>query len=140
MTKVAQVNGTRDIREEFPDKNRVVFGWHIVIDLVGCNDNIFDAVKIKEFAERLCDLLGMKKFGEALIPHFGASSDITKGYSLVQLIETSAIMAHFSEHYRSAHIDIFSCKPYDREAAVEFTVKFFGGQLGKVDHLARHCT
>jgi S-adenosylmethionine decarboxylase len=128
-----------DVREEFAQKRRVVFGWHVVLDLVECNDNIFDAAKIKEYAERLCEVLKMKKYGEALIPYFGVESEITKGHSLVQLIETSAIMGHFSEYYRSAHIDIFSCKAYDQKEAMRFTQDFFGGKISKCDFIVRHC-
>ena len=41
------------------------------------------------------------------------------GYSLVQLIETSAITGHFCDLSGDAYIDIFSCKDFDAELAVE---------------------
>ena len=41
------------------------------------------------------------------------------GYSLVQLIETSAITGHFCDLSGDAYIDIFSCKDFDVELAVE---------------------
>jgi len=41
------------------------------------------------------------------------------GYSLVQLIETSAITGHFCDCSGDAYIDIFSCKVYQVELTVE---------------------
>jgi S-adenosylmethionine/arginine decarboxylase-like enzyme len=35
-----------------------------------------------------------------------------KGYTLVQLIETSNITAHFVEETDDIYLDVFSCKPF----------------------------
>lgn len=80
----------------------------------------------------------MKKYGKTWIPYFGHKKPHTKGYSLVQLIETSSITGHFSEAKKSAYINIFSCKPYDRKKAREFTAKFFGAKKITNHLLIRH--
>jgi len=67
----------------------------------------------------------MKRYGEPLIPHFGHDNPLTSGYSLVQLIETSSVTAHFSERKRSAYINIFSCAWFDPKKTAEFCKKFF---------------
>lgn len=67
----------------------------------------------------------MKRFGEPQIPHFGHESPLTSGYSLVQLIETSSVIGHFSEYNKSCYINVFSCAWFDMEKTVVFTQKFF---------------
>ena len=101
--------------------------WGILtsIDLFNCNpETLRDADKIKEYIIELCNLIDMKRFGEPVIVRFGADP-LVQGYSAVQLIETSCISGHFAEESDSVYIDIFSCKFYDQNNAIEFTKKFF---------------
>src|ERR1700759_413564 len=101
------------------------WGLSTAIGLHACNpDLIRDAEKIKEFTIQLCDLLKVKRFGECIVVHFGESEEI-EGYSLVQLIETSLISGHFANLTNNAYIDIFSCKYYDPEVAIDFCKTFF---------------
>src|SRR3954454_17957998 len=90
---------------------REALGWHLVLDLYGCRlDRMTGRDALAAFVRELCDdVLGMKRFGEPIIEHFGHANPKTDGYSLVQLIETSSVVAHFSEERRSAYVDIFSC-------------------------------
>lgn len=102
------------------------FGWQLLLDLYDCdNKKIRSRDEIVRFAVELCDRLDMKRFGEPLVEHFGHEKPETVGYSLVQLIETSAIVGHFSELKRAAYLDVFSCKEYDAEAVTEFAKGFF---------------
>lgn len=104
------------------------FGQELIINLYGCDVmKISDKEQIKNYVIKLCDeVIFMKRYGEALIPHFGHDNPVTSGYSLVQLIETSCVSAHFSEHKRSAYINIFSCKWFDDKKAEEFSRQYFG--------------
>ena len=67
----------------------------------------------------------MKRYGKPLIPHFGHENPITSGYSLVQLIETSSVTAHFSEYKKSVYLNIFSCAWFDPKITKAFCKKFF---------------
>jgi hypothetical protein len=49
------------------------------------------------------------------------------GFSMVQLIETSLISAHFANLTNATYLDVFSCKPYDPEVVADFAKNFFGG-------------
>lgn len=101
------------------------WGLSTTIDLHACRpDLIRDAEKIKEFTIRLCEHLKVKRFGECIVVHFGESEAI-EGFSLVQLIETSLISGHFANLTNNAYIDIFSCRYYDPEIAVEFCKTYF---------------
>jgi S-adenosylmethionine/arginine decarboxylase-like enzyme len=61
----------------------------------------------------------MRAYGAPLLEHFAEHVPDAAGYSLVQLIETSAITGHFCDLSGDAYIDIFSCKDFQAELAVE---------------------
>lgn len=103
--------------------------WGIAssFDIYECNpETIRDADAIKDFVVKLCDLIEMKRFGETQVVHFGEDEKV-EGYSMVQLIETSLISAHFANLTNAVYLDVFSCKPYDPETVQEFATEFFGG-------------
>ncbi len=101
------------------------WGQHLVLDLGGCNENICHKEAIADFVKELVDEIGMVAYGEPTIVHFAEHSYEAAGYSLVQLIETSAIMGHFSDNNRDAYLDIFSCKRFDKDAAIAVVEKHF---------------
>lgn len=103
-----------------------LYGMELILNLHDCALEVISSQKkIKEFAQALCKLIDMKPYGKPFVPYFGENAVHTKGYSLVQLIETSSITGHFSEYYRSAYINIFTCKDFDPKKAFEFTKDFF---------------
>jgi S-adenosylmethionine/arginine decarboxylase-like enzyme len=48
-----------------------------------------------------------------------------KGYTLVQLIETSNITAHFVEETDAVYLDVFSCKKFKPSVAIDVFIKYF---------------
>ncbi len=104
---------------------RQPWGQHLVLDIGGCNDNILTKEKISNFVQELVCAIDMVAYGEPQIVHFAEHSYEAAGYSLVQLIETSAIMGHFSDHNRDAYLDIFSCKKFDNQIAIDVVQKHF---------------
>ncbi len=106
---------------------RNVWGIASAIDIYDCDPGaIRDAEKIRRFVVELCDLIEMKRFGETQVVHFGEDERVA-GYSMVQLIETSLISAHFANQTNAVYLDVFSCKPYDPETVRKFAENFFGG-------------
>ena len=96
-------------------------------DIYNCDQEaIRNADKIQQFVIELCDLIEMKRFGETVIVNFGEDERVA-GYSMVQLIETSLISAHFANLTNAVYLDVFSCKPYDPEIVAEFAQRFFAG-------------
>lgn len=111
-----------------PDKKHdTYYGQELILNLYECNpEKISSEKEIKKFVVELCDnVIHMKRYGEAFIPHFGHENSMTSGYSLVQLIETSSVTAHFSEYKKSVYLNIFSCARYDPVKTRDFCVKFF---------------
>lgn len=118
--------------------SKKIFGYELVMDLFECDSKVISSKKkLKEYTDKLCKLIKMKQYGRTLLPYFGDKAEFTKGYSLVQLIETSSITGHFSEYWKTAYINIFSCKRYDAELAKKFTKKFFKAKKLKNRFLIR---
>lgn len=106
-----------------------IYGYELIMDLSDCDKSIISSrKKLQEYVDTLCPLIKMKQYGKTLIPYFGTNKAFTKGYSLVQLIETSSITGHFSEFWGTAYINVFSCKTYNHELAKKFTKNFFGAK------------
>jgi len=100
------------------------WGRSASIDLHGCDRKLLhDPQAIRRFVKELCQVLKMKRVGPAEIKRFGHGR--LRGYSMMQFIETSTIVAHFDEQGNRAFIDVFSCKPYNPKPVARFCKKFF---------------
>lgn len=110
-----------------------VWGIASAIDIYGCDpDKIRDAGLIKQFVIDLCELIEMKRFGETQVVHFGEDEKVA-GFSMVQLIETSLISAHFANQSNTTYLDVFSCKVYDPEKVRTFAQQYFGGSFSNLN-------
>jgi S-adenosylmethionine/arginine decarboxylase-like enzyme len=78
---------------------------------------------IEAFARDLVNAIDMKAYGDPQIVHFG--SEDKAGYTLVQLIETSNITAHFSEDTGSAFVNVFSCRWFNKQVVKEVVSNYF---------------
>ena len=115
-----------------------VWGIASSIDIYHCDpEKIRCADTIRSFVVELCELIEMKRFGDTQVVHFGEDERVS-GYSMVQLIETSLISAHFANQTNTAYIDVFSCKPYDPQIVQEFAQDYFGGSRSLLNVTLRH--
>jgi len=129
--KALSTSSTRDIVREAID--RKVWGIASSVDIYECDpDKIRDAGFIRQFVVDLCDLIEMKRFGETQVVHFGEDERVA-GYSMVQLIETSLISAHFANQSNTVYLDVFSCKPYEPETVRRFAQITFGGKSSRLN-------
>lgn len=100
------------------------WGKHAIFNLYKCNPYfIRNSARITDFSKTIVKAIDMVAYGEPQVIHFGTGS--RAGYTLVQLIETSNIIAHFAESENKAFIDIFSCKDFDVKVAEDIIDKFF---------------
>lgn len=109
------------------------WGLEASIDLFWCHpERIRDPEYIRAFAVAQCDFIHMQRYGEPLIVHFGKEAHLS-GYTLVQLIETSNITAHFIDQATQKQgnagcLNIFSCAVFSPYAAAAFCQEWFGAQ------------
>ncbi len=113
------------------------WGLSTGVDLHGCDPAVICSREaIARFTRELCELIGVRRFGETQIVRFGDDPRVY-GYSMVQLIETSLVSAHFAEDSNAVYLDIFSCRWYDAEAAAEFAREFFRAESAGVQTCLR---
>lgn len=102
------------------------WGYHLTLDCMEGNiKKITDGNHIKKFAEDLVETIEMVSYGDPIVEHFATHEPDKAGYSLVQLIETSNICAHFVDKNGDFYVDIFSCKEFDIEVAKQVVINYF---------------
>ena len=127
----------KEVEEEPPNPDNSPWGLSSSIDLYECNPELIrDAEKIKEFARELVELIEMKAYGETIVVNFGEDERVA-GFSMMQLIETSLISAHFANQSNTVYLDVFSCKKFDPQVAADFAKKFFRAKRVVVRSLVR---
>ncbi len=101
------------------------FGMELAMDLKNCDPELIkDKKTIEMFVTELCLLIDVKPYGDPIIVDFGEDPRVS-GFSMVQLIETSLISAHFVNQTNAIYMNIFSCKEFDEKKASEFVAGFF---------------
>jgi len=100
------------------------WGKHLMIDAAGAAANtIRNPSIIHDFNKTLVKRIDMVAYGTPQIVRFGSGNKA--GYTLVQLIETSNICAHFVEENNSVYLDVFSCKDFDPVTVKETVEEYF---------------
>ena len=90
------------------------WGYHLMLNARSClGSTIRSETRIREFTHTLVKKIDMVPYGPPQIVMFGTGNKC--GYTLVQLIETSNICAHFVEETDDMYLDVFSCKDFDPE-------------------------
>jgi S-adenosylmethionine/arginine decarboxylase-like enzyme len=88
------------------------WGYHLILNCAKCVPaTIRNQTNISEFSKSLVRRIKMVPYGEPQIVMFGSGNK--KGYTLVQLIETSNITAHFVEETDDLFLDVFSCLAFE---------------------------
>jgi len=101
-----------------------MWGKALALDCGGCCPKAIRCpITIKAFSSELVRRIDMVAYGEPMVVHFG--TDNKAGYTLVQLIETSNITAHFSESEGAVFLDVFSCKDFAEGTVRDVVGKYF---------------
>jgi S-adenosylmethionine/arginine decarboxylase-like enzyme len=108
-------------------KNDWWWGRSESVDLHDCDPKLVkDPKAIERYVKQLCRLIKMKRHGPCRIERFGHGE--LRGYSMMQFIETSSIIAHFDEKGKRAFIDVFSCKTFPPKTVAKFSKKYFNAK------------
>lgn len=113
------------------------WGYHLMLDCSGCDiSKISSRQSIYDFAKDIVPKIGMQAHGEPIIEYM-LEGDPKQGWSLVQLITTSNITAHFLELDGTAYFDIFSCKEFDMNLAQDIVTIHFKPKKTRVNFITR---
>jgi S-adenosylmethionine/arginine decarboxylase-like enzyme len=114
------------------------WGYHLILDCRACEiARITSKENIVRFVKTLVTAIDMKAYGEPLVEHFATHDPAKGGFSLVQLIETSAITAHFVDLNGDLYLDIFSCKEFSIETCKQVVADFFAPEQIRETFLTR---
>ena len=113
------------------------WGYHLILDCSDCNNNIKNKDIIYQFVKQLVNNIDMIAHGEPVIEYL-TPNESNSGYSLMQMITTSNITAHFVDSNNSAYIDVFSCKEFDNNVVLEVVNEYFNPKKIKVNFITRH--
>jgi len=119
------------------------YGFELIIDLHGCDASKFNRASIGEYMETICEAIDMEREDlhfwdyEGLPVEERTDEAHLLGTSAVQFITTSNITIHTLELLKAAYINIFSCKPFDKEVAEKVTREWFGAKECRTSFLER---
>lgn len=102
-----------------------IWGWHYSLNAIGDKEAIKDKQLVHDFVKLLVERIDMKAFGEPQIVYFAGHDPSKAGFTLSQLIETSNISCHFVDATGEIYLDVFSCKPFDKNTARFICDMFF---------------
>lgn len=112
------------------------WGYHLVVNAGDCDPAALRSKSvIAAFAKQLVKEIGMVAYGPPRVVMFGEGG--RRGYTLVQLISTSNIMAHFVEETNDIYLDIFSCKKFDDKVALRLFRETFAPKTMEINLLSR---
>ena len=110
------------------DENNEFWGYHMSADCYACDlEKIKDRDQVAAFSKELVKEIDMVAYGVPQIVHFGEGNK--EGFTLIQLIETSIICAHFVNETGNVYLDVFSCKEFDPAVVEDVVKKYFTPNL-----------
>ena len=95
-----------------------------MLDISGTNENTKSKKELEKFLADLVPAIDMKAVGKPIFKRFGEPDKY--GYSVVQIIVTSAITFHIIDQSHTAYLDVFSCKDFDPEIVIKMVKERFG--------------
>lgn len=103
------------------------WGYHAMLNCAGCEPStISSRENILAFTEALIKAIDMKAYGHPILEHIVAPTPEEAGFSLLQMIETSNIAAHFVDRSGALFLDVFSCKLFDVTIVEAMVQEYFG--------------
>ena len=102
------------------------FGPHITIDLKGCPKEILADYELHfNFLKILPEVIGMTPITQPYVFPYSGLVPEDKGITGILIIAESHLSVHSFEEKGYCFIDIFSCKPFDFELAIQKTLEIF---------------
>ena len=110
------------------------YGSELILDMKGCNPGKFNQSDIESFMVALCEHIDMERADLYFWDYEDdeeakkAAPDHLCGTTAIQFIQTSNITIHTLDRTGSVMLNIFSCKDFDHQSAIEFCAKFFSSK------------
>ena len=100
-----------------------MFGPHLTLDLYGCKkEKLNDIAFIFKLLDELPDFLNLRKISKPVVNYYKKP---TPGISGFVIISESHISIHTFVEEKFAAVDIFSCKEFAVDKAINYLMKAF---------------
>lgn len=100
--------------------NNNFWGYHLILDCHACQkDSIMSKQQVYDWITGLVKAIDMEPIGEPRIEYTAAEFPDKAGFTAIQVIVTSSIVAHFIDSTGDVYIDVFSCKPFDNDTVIK---------------------
>lgn len=96
--------------------------YHIICDLTNCNQKITDEQALRQFLEDLAKMINMSIIEGPII---AKGLPENPGLSALVIVDFSHISIHTFSKYNEVLIDIFSCRQFNKQIAIDYCLKFF---------------
>ncbi len=114
------------------------FGVHLMMDGYGCNRSALQDINlIYDFLDDYPDKMDMTKIMPPYVFRYNGSVPEDWGISGFVLIAESHISVHTFPDKQYLSLDMFSCKPFDTQRAVDFVKRHFDIQKCEIKVLDR---
>jgi len=119
------------------------YGKELIIDLHGCDPSTMTRNSIEEYFIQLCKLIKMKREDlhfwddEDVAPEDRQKNPKTIGISAIQFILTSNITIHALTVLKMVYLNIFSCKDFPDDKALDFSKNWFKGDVVNTKTIVR---
>ena len=95
------------------------WGYHLILDCSACHvPSIQSRENVYNWIKHLVSAIDMEPIGEPRIEYTAAEFPDKAGFTAIQVIVTSSIVAHFVDSTGDVYIDVFSCKPFDNDTVI----------------------
>jgi S-adenosylmethionine decarboxylase len=105
------------------------FGPHLTLDLKGCPREVLENYKLHfDYLKKLPEMIGMIPITQPYVfPYSGLVAE-DKGITGIVIIAESHLSIHSFEDKGYTFIDMFSCKDFDVDDAIKYTIELFKPQ------------
>ena len=114
------------------------WGYHLILDCHACDvPSIQSRDNVYNFIKNLVRDIDMEPIGEPYIEYTAAEFSDKAGFTAVQIIVTSSIVAHFIDSTGDLYLDVFSCKPFDNDIVIASVNHAFMPKRIRTNYLTR---
>ena len=114
------------------------WGYHLILDCHACHvPSIQSKENVYNWITGLVRAIDMEPIGEPRIEYTAAEFPDKAGFTAIQVIVTSSIVAHFVDSTGDVYIDVFSCKSFDNDTVIATIKNAFLPKRIRTNYLTR---
>lgn len=110
------------------------WGYQLSLDCSGCSTELMqNELLVRAWIDQLVSDIAMTPIGAPVIEYTAGDHEDKAGFTVIQIIVTSSIVAHFVDSSGHIYLDVFSCKEFSAET-VRASIRTTFGCSGMREH------